>query len=214
MRRIGAIACVGLFLLLRSVVVAGAHPHVWVTFHSDVLYTADGRMTGIRHVWTFDDMFSAYALQGIPHAKKGAYTRQELSSLAEVNITSLKEYDFFTYAKADGNKVAFSDPIDYWLEYKDPGLTLHFTLPLKAPVSAKTMAIDIYDPTIFVDFEFAKGRPVTLVGAPQGCQLVVELPHEPTSAEQRRLSQLDANPLDPSDTYGETFANKIQVRCP
>jgi len=46
-------------------------------------------MTGVRHAWTFDDMFSAYALQGISHAKKGQYSRAELASLAEVNMTSL-----------------------------------------------------------------------------------------------------------------------------
>jgi hypothetical protein len=42
----------------------------------------------------------------------------ELSSLAEVNVTSLKEYGFFTHAKADGKKLKFSEPTDYWLEYK------------------------------------------------------------------------------------------------
>ena len=56
-------------------------------------------MTGVRHAWTFDDMFSAYALQGISHAKKGQYSRAELASLAEVNMTSLWEYDYFTYAR-------------------------------------------------------------------------------------------------------------------
>jgi ABC-type uncharacterized transport system substrate-binding protein len=66
-----------------------AHLHVWVTIHSDILYSADGTMTGVRHAWTFDDMFSAYALQGISHAKKGQYSRAELASLAEVNMTSL-----------------------------------------------------------------------------------------------------------------------------
>ncbi len=71
---------------------ATAHPHVWVTIHSEVLYTAEGMMTGIRHAWTFDDMFSAYALQGISQAKAGEFSREELSSLAEVNVTSLKEF--------------------------------------------------------------------------------------------------------------------------
>jgi ABC-type uncharacterized transport system substrate-binding protein len=73
---------VPLLFLFLSFDRAEAHPHVWVTFHSEVLYAADGSMTGVRHAWTFDDMFSAYALQGMPHAKKGQYTREELASLA------------------------------------------------------------------------------------------------------------------------------------
>jgi ABC-type uncharacterized transport system substrate-binding protein len=205
-------SCAILFLLL-FVSRAEAHPHVWVTFHSEVLYAADGTMTGIRHAWTFDDMFSAYALQGIAHAKKGQYTRDELASLAQTNAESLKEYSYFTYARADGKKLKFSDPVDYWLEYKNATLTLHFTLPLKAVASAKSVQIEIYDPSIFVDFEFAKGTPVSLSGAPQ-CQMTYDLPHQPTAAEQSRLSQLDFVPLDPSSTYGEIFANKIVVKCP
>jgi ABC-type uncharacterized transport system substrate-binding protein len=202
-----------IFLLLLCVSRAEAHPHVWVTFHSELIYAADGTMTGVRHAWTFDDMFSAYALQGISHARKGQYTREELASLAQTNVESLKEYDYFTYARANGKKLKFTDPVDYWLEYKGGALTLHFTLPLRAAASAKTMQIEVYDPSIFVDFEFAKDKPVSLSGAPQ-CLATYDLPHQPTAAEQARLSQLDAVPLDPSSTYGEIFANKILVKCP
>jgi ABC-type uncharacterized transport system substrate-binding protein len=200
-------------ILLLSLGSAQAHPHVWVTFHSELIYAADGSMTGVRHAWTFDDMFSAYALQGITHAKKGQYSREELASLAQTNVDSLKEYAYFTYARADGKKLKFADPIDYYLEYKNAALTLHFILPLKAAASAKTMKIEIYDPSIFVDFEFAKDKPVSLSGAPQ-CALTYDLPHQPTPAEQLRLGQLDSDPLDASSTYGEIFANKILVTCP
>lgn len=85
------VCCGCAILLLLSVNLAEAHPHVWVTFHSEVLYAADGTMTGVRHAWTFDDMFSAYAIQGISHASKGQYTREELAPLAQVNVDSLKE---------------------------------------------------------------------------------------------------------------------------
>ena len=200
--------------LLLSVAPAWAHPHVWVTLHSEILYGADGAVTGVRHAWRFDDMFSAYALQGISHAKKGQYTRTELAPLAKVNVESLKEYDFFTFARGDGRKLKFSEPVDYWLEYENPSLVLHFTLPLKAPANAKAFQIEVYDPTIFVDFEFAKDRPVSLSGAPPQCELTVDAPHQPTPAEQLKLSQLDVTPLDASSAYGEIFANKMRVKCP
>ena len=80
---------------------ASAHPHVWVTMQSELVYAPDGTVTGMRHAWTFDDMFSAFATQGIEAKKKGEFTREELAPLAEVNVTSLKEFDFFTYAKAE-----------------------------------------------------------------------------------------------------------------
>src|SRR6188474_3816590 len=80
---------------------AQAHPHVWVTFKSEVVYAPDGTVTGIRHAWAFDDMFSTFATQGIDAKEKGKFTRQELAPLAEVNVTSLKEFDYFTYVIAD-----------------------------------------------------------------------------------------------------------------
>jgi ABC-type uncharacterized transport system substrate-binding protein len=213
-KRIQSYVCLSLFFLL-SAVRADAHPHVWVTLKSEIVYAADGAVTGVRHAWTFDDMFSAYALQGIRHAKKGQYTREELSSLAQTNVDSLKEYDYFTYARADGKKLKFAGmATDYWLEYVNSALVLHFTLPLKAPVTAKTFQIEVFDPTIFVDFEFAKEKPVSLSGAPPQCALTIDLPHQPTPAEQLKLSQLDTTPLEASSPFAELFANKMLVKCP
>jgi len=148
-KRIRAYLRIALLLSL-SMEPAHAHPHVWIALHSEILYASDGTVTGIRHAWRFDDMFSAYALQGISHARKGQYTRDELAPLAKVNVESLKEYDHFTFARGDGKKIKFLEPIDYWLEYENPALVLHFTLPLQAPINVKALQIEVYDPTIFV----------------------------------------------------------------
>ena len=54
---------------------AAAHPHVWVTATGELLYAADGSVTGIRNHWLFDDMFSAFAVQGLAGKEKGKFTR-------------------------------------------------------------------------------------------------------------------------------------------
>ena len=118
----------GLAWLVLAAGGAAAHPHVWVIMKSELVYSPDGSVTGVRHAWTFDDMFSVFATQGIEAAKKGEFTREELAPLAEVNVTSLKEYDYFTYAKANGKKLEFNDPAaGYYLDYdkKETVLTLH-----------------------------------------------------------------------------------------
>ena len=196
---------------------AQAHPHVWVTMKSELVYGADGSATGVRHAWTFDDMFSVFATQGIDAKKKGEFTREELAPLAEVNVTSLKEYDFFTQAKADGKKVEFSEPpAGYYLDFdkKDTVLTLHFTLPLKTPVKAKDLSLEIYDREFFVDFSFREKDPAKLVGAPAQCKLTVGKPQEMGAALSQRLSQLGPDQRDPSLTIGAEFANKLSVKCP
>lgn len=208
-----------LFLGLGFAAPAAAHPHVWVTMHSEVLYGPDGRATGVRHAWAFDDMFSAFATQGYESKVKGQFTREELAPLAKVNVESLKEYDYFTYATADGTKAKMTDPLpDYYLDYKDQVLTLHFTVPFATPVKAKELKIDLYDPTIFVDFSFAKetaaDKPVKLVNAPKGCLLDVALPREMTFAEGKALSNIPADQKNTTMAWGAKFANKILVHCP
>src|SRR5436305_999320 len=152
-------------LLLGFTAPASAHPHVWVTAASELIYAADGSISGVRHAWTFDDMFSTYAVQGIESRTKGVYTREELAPLAQTNVESLKEFGFFTFAKADGKKEKFLEPVDYFLEQKDGVLVLHFTLPFRTPVRTRQLALEVFDPTFFVDFSLQKKDPIRLAGA-------------------------------------------------
>ncbi len=193
-----------------------AHPHIWVTMKTELIYAPDGSVTGVRHDWAFDDMYSAFATQGLDQQTKGVFTREELAPLAKVNIDTLKDSDYFTFVTADGKKIPLSDPpADYWLDYNDTVLTLHFTLPFKQPVKAKNLLIEIYDPTIYVDFEFAKENPVSTVGAPAQCKLKYQRPPEMkfTFSQGKVLGEAFFNSLTPAQNWGERFANKIMVNC-
>ena len=141
---------------IGSTAPASAHPHVWVIAASELIYAADGSISGVRHAWTFDDMFSTYALQGIETKTKGVYTREELAPLAQTNVESLKEFGFFTFAKADGKKEKFLEPVDYFLEHKDGALVLHFTLPFKTPF--KTKAACARNVTIRASLSISRSR--------------------------------------------------------
>ena len=191
---------------------AQAHPHVWITATSQLIYAPDGSVTGVRHAWTFDDMFSTYALQGIDTKTKGVYSREELGPLAQTNVESLKEFAYFTFAKADGKKEKFQEPVDYFLEYSDATLTLHFTLPLKTPLKTKQLVLEVFDPSFFIDFKLADKDPVKLVGAPAACQMQFQRPNDGSAnaqklGEQNFMGGGNAN-------YGAMFANKITVDCP
>jgi ABC-type uncharacterized transport system substrate-binding protein len=191
-----------------------AHPHVWVVMKSEVAYAPDGSVTGVRHSWTFDDMFSTFATQGLEQKTKGQFTREELAPLAEVNMTSLKEFDYFTFGNADGKKLSFAEPKDYWLDYKNSVLTLHFTLPLSAPVKAKAFIVEVYDPSYYVDFAFDEGEAAKLAGAPGACKLAVHRPGEAAMAQGQRLGEAFFNNLNSSSNWGAQFANRVTVTCP
>jgi ABC-type uncharacterized transport system substrate-binding protein len=204
-----------LFPLVAASGSATAHPHVWVSVKSEIIYGPDGSATGISNAWTFDDAFSAFAVQGLDQKTKGEYTREELGPLAEENAKGLKEFDYFTHATANGKKTAFNDPVDYWLEYADERLTLHFLLPFKAPVKTQDLELQIFDPTFFVAFGLAEKNPVALVGAPAECKLAFARPPDVSQVAQgQQLDEAFFNQLDASSNWGAQFANKISITCP
>ena len=206
-------AALAVFFSLAGIAGAAAHPHVWVTATSELAYSPDGRLKEVRHVWTFDDMFSSFATQGLDTNNDGKLSREELADLAKVNVESLKEFGYFTVSRKGEKQLEFDDPIDYWLEADAKGLlTLHFTLPVKGGGPKGSIALEVYDPTYFVSFAFAEGKPVSLVGAPPGC--VVETKSADNSAAQGNNPESFFAQLNAGSSYGEMFANRIAVRCP
>ncbi len=194
--------------LAAGVGTALSHPHVATTVRSELVFGADGSIAGIRYAWTFDEFFSEFATQGLDTNKDGIYSREELAELAKVNVETLQESDYFTFGKSGEGKLAFGQPTDYWLEYKDKLLTLFFTLPVKSGAQKSGVSLDVYDPTYFVAFSFAEQNPVTLVGAPANCSLDVKRPGS-LSGPQKPESFFEALP----GGFGAQFANSVTVTC-
>jgi ABC-type uncharacterized transport system substrate-binding protein len=215
MRRASIASWAAILLLLASTAVASAHPHVWVVVKSEVLFGADGKITGLRHAWTFDEMYSAFATQGFGTDGKPP-TSEELQPLAKVNVESLAEFDFFTYAKHGGEKPEFGNPVDYFLDI-DAGkiITLHFTLPLKNPADAKKpFSFQVYDPTYFVSFAFEKGTAAKLTGAPPGCSTSTLDPAPLVATDSSKLSEAFFSNMSPGADFGIKLASRIVVACP
>ncbi len=166
-----AVRAAGAFYLLQSPSVAEAHPHVWVNVETTVLYD-QGKVTGLEHRWTFDDMYTSMAIQGLDKNGDGTYSREELAELAQVNMDGLKEFDYFTFVKLGDKPVPLAPPKNYWLEHKDGVLALHFTMPLAEPVPADAPGFNfaVYDQSFFIAFDLIKDNPVKIsAGAPAGC---------------------------------------------
>ena len=201
--------------LIAGVAPAAAHPHVWVTAHEQVLFGPDGKIVAIRHSWTFDEMYSAFATQGLGKDGKPP-TKEELAPLAKTNVELLAEFQYFTVAKTGPHFYEFGAPKDYELEADDKKLvTLRFTLPLKEPVSPKRPFIFlVYDPTYFVDFELEKGTPVTMNGAPAGCSLTTMQPDPLNKTDTGKLSESFFSGLSPGADFGVKLAPRSIVACP
>lgn len=116
--RVWCAAAAWLAGLLAGLGGAAAHPHVWVSTETEVLFE-QGAIVGLRHRWTFDEFYSAMAVQGLDTNNDGIYDRKELAELAKVNIDGLRDFSYFTNAQLAGQGLKFAAPKDYWLEQID-----------------------------------------------------------------------------------------------
>lgn len=123
LRRYGALSRLALVLAAVAVdVLSGAvrpalaHPHIWVTTRTTILYD-NGAIVGLRHAWTFDEYYTAMAIDGLDTNKDGVYSREELAELAKVNVEALKEFGYFTFPKLKGQDLAVTAPTDYFLDH-------------------------------------------------------------------------------------------------
>ncbi len=206
---------IGLLLTLAGVAGARAHPHVWVAVRSEVVFSPEGKILGVRHAWEFDEMYSAFAVQGLGKDGKPP-TREELAPLAKTNVESLAEFDFFTYAKQNNAKAPFKPPQDVYLEANDKKIvTLHFFLPLETPEPArKPFSFQVYDPTYFVAFGLEKKDPVKLAGAPAGCSVSLVEPAPLVATDNQKLSEAFFQNMSPGADFGVKLATRAVVACP
>ncbi len=205
----------GLFLSLTlSAGSALAHPHVQVKARAELVFDASGNFTAIRHIWEFDELYSAFATTGLAKNPKGQVTAEALAELAKVNVESLNEFEFFSFGKSAGRKLAFAEPNEYRLEDNGKLLTLYFTLPLKAPAPGKTVTVEVFDPSYYVAFAFEPGNAVSLDGAAAGCKLTVKRPSDGVAAKARSLGETYAQSLSADAGLASQIENRVLVACP
>jgi ABC-type uncharacterized transport system substrate-binding protein len=214
-KRFGAVLAIAGALLASAGAPALAHPHVFVAVKSVIVFAPDGRVTGVRHSWTFDDMYSAFALQGLG-GRSGKPSQQELDALAKVNVEQLEEASYFTFVRAGGRQMEFGPATEYrtTVDAKQI-LTLHFLAPLKEPASAgRALTMQVYDPTYYVAFDLEKTNPVTMASAPSGCSLNIIQPAPLAPQYQAQLNDSAGTNISPGPEFGIKLAARVVVACP
>lgn len=197
---------------------ADAHPHVWISARSEIVFDQDQKLSAIRHTWTFDQEYTAYAVLGLDSRRDHQPDPDKLSELAQTNVASLAEWNWYTGLKVNGAKVDFAPPVEATQTYADGRLTLSFLLPLKTPVPVKTMFVKTDDPTFFVAFNLADGSdPIRLLNAPTGCTMNVRRPFKAATEGVEIIADDDAQTLAPSKdaaSIGANFIPRVMVACP
>ena len=198
---------------------ASAHPHVWVEMRSDIVFGDDGKITGVNLIWSFDDGYTQMALDGLDSNGDGVYSQEELDPLTKENIASLKDYEYFTVMRVNGEKQASGEVTEFGQIWSNDKLQLHFQVPLKEPIDPTKgeFVVKVYDPEFFIAMDYVKDAPVTVIGAmPASCQLIVK--PVPTDAEidstREMLSSKGADwKPENNEDFGALFAQPVLIEC-
>jgi ABC-type uncharacterized transport system substrate-binding protein len=198
---------------------ASAHPHVWIEMRSDLVFNDQGLVTAMNLAWTFDDGYAQMALDGLDTNGDGVYSQDELAQLTQENIGSLKDYDFFTVIRFNGQKQRLGQVTEFGQIHSNGRLQLYFQVPLATPLDPTKGEIvaKVYDPDFFIAIDYVKDDPVTAIGAiPQNCEIVLK--PVPTNAEVEQTRAMlatkdrDWKP-DTEEDFGALFAQPVTVQC-
>ncbi len=193
---------------------ATAHPHVWIDAKTELIFE-NGKMTGVRHIWTFDDMYSAFVTQGVGK-NPDQPTPDELLPIAKSNMEALPEFDYFTVVQAGGQKAEFATPTEYSMAQTPQRLiTLTFTLPLKSPLAFdKSFGFQVFDPSYFVAFTLEKESAIGVRGLAAGCRPKIVPPQALDADDRKKLDESAISGLPPGVDFGMKMAGHVAIVCP
>lgn len=206
----------GCLLLIAFSGRAQAHPHVWIDMRVGLVFDDARQLSALRISWTFDEFYSAYAVEEFKKNKDGSYNPADLAKLAAINLENLKEVAFFTEVMVNGKAIPTGTPEEgqsTW-DIKAGQLSLSFLLPLKTPQAASAAAplqFRIYDPSYYIDIDYVKDNPVSYAsGNHDGCSYSSRIPNAENVWSSLPEAAFSAKGLE---TLGLNFATTTTLIC-
>lgn len=194
---------------------AFAHPHVFAEARLDVVASAAGEVTALRHLWRFDDAFSATVVMEFDKNSDAKLDEAELEAVGATVHESLAEFDYFQVVTAGGKPVKMRAPDRLIARYEDNQLIILFESQPKTPLKLSgKLSFGVYDPTFYTAIDFVEDEMMSVKGMPSACarSVVRPDPDEALAANQNTLTDAFFN--DPAGTdYSKLFATRLELTC-
>ncbi|UOD50339.1 DUF1007 family protein [Orrella daihaiensis] len=209
-------------MLLALPIRALAHPHMWVEGKVQLMFDAQGAVTGVTQTWLFDEMFSSYAKQGLPVGSDNRPPQSELDKIGKSWIEALADpmSHYFTRIM-HGNREVPTGPaqrvrVDW--DSKAQQMSLQFELPLLTPLMPgdRPLVVSVADPTFYVAYSFEAPDAVTLLAAPSSCSAKYEMPKPLDAQTAQRLAAIGPDVTElPSDLMAvtQTLQHRVILTC-
>ena len=143
---------------------SAAHPHVWIDAVVSPRFEK-GAVVALDITWRFDAFYSSVASEDFDSNGNGTLDPEELEALAQVSLTSLADYSYFTYVYLDGAPI---ETVVDSLTVSREGEALHYAYAVALPEPVKpaerSLSFSLYDESYYVDVALDQTDPVRLAG--------------------------------------------------
>lgn len=200
--------------LAGAVAPAGAHPHVFAEARLEVV-VGDGGISELRHVWRFDELFSATVLLEFDANADLEMAPEELEEVGRIVRDSLGDFNYYTFIDRDNKEVAISAPDLIHVDYQDGQILMFFAIKPQddLPLSGK-LSFGVYDPSMYTAIDFINDSDLVLEGNAAGCTPTVVRPDPDEVLAQNQDSLTEAFFNDPEgNDFTKFFATRFELKC-
>jgi ABC-type uncharacterized transport system substrate-binding protein len=195
---------------------AQSHPHVFAEANLEILSNDVGNVEEIRHVWRFDEFFSASVLIDFDTNSNLKLDPEELEEIGSVVHKSLAEFGYYTDLEVNGQSVAMAAPDFIVADYVDDQLLMFFAMAPAHPLKLEgKISVGVFDPTFYASIDFLNDSDLKFTGpSVDQCEKSVLRPDPDEVLAQNEGSLTEAF-YDEDDTndFSKMFATRLEVTC-
>ena len=199
-----------------------AHPHMWVDGQMRFGFNAQGQVTGLTQTWTFDELFSSYAKQGLPEGSDKQPPQSALDKIGKAWIDALADpmSHYFTTIRYGTQEVPTgpAQRVKVSWNNKTGQMALTFELPFLVPltITGKSLIASVADPTFYVAYSYDDPNAVKLAGAPERCHAIYQRPKPLDMKTAQRLAAIPSSATAlPDDLMSitQTLQHRVELSC-
>ena len=203
-------------MLMLGVEPAFTHPHVFAETKTEVVGNA-GKLEALRHVWRFDEFFSATVQLEFDKDGDNKLNDAELAAIAATIKKSTAQFNYFQNVYDNGREVAMTVPGDMTIGFEGPSMILVFeSKPEREVALAGSLSFGIFDETFYTSLDFINDTDLSGQGFPQACTFAVVRP-DPDEAIKQNEGTLTEQFFSDKDQgisdFSKMFATRLEAKC-
>ncbi|MEM5503048.1 DUF1007 family protein [Ahrensia kielensis] len=195
--------------------VAIAHPHVFAEARLELKSTPQGTIEELRHVWRFDELFTATVMIEFDMDESGDLNDKELDEVANTVSSSIADFNYFQNIDVNGRDVGFKKVTEMAISIEDGQLLILFaTVPAEEVALKDAPKIGVFDPTFYTAIEFYSEDNMVLIDAPKSCsrKMVVPDPDEALAQNEQNLTEAFYDTTTEND-MSKILATRMEISC-